>query len=200
MKRKSRSKNRKRKSKSPVKDGTKVGRFSVKSVTNINNFVSSELKNITRDAKMKYIFDIDFTQEKEFQDILKSENISFIKVKLNKYIDVVKKSTLYPKKQTENFRQNYLKKLLNLKERLNDIIYLPQKYSRKHKKPLNTTLSPINENEEDEYSLPVMRQSSYEEDPYLENGKLMYKHKKDSHKKRYYWKNDRYFDIEDTLS
>ena len=81
--------------KSP-KSGKKLGRFNVKSVKNINNEVSSELKKITRDAKLKYVFNIDFTEEKEFQDILKSDNFSNTKLKLNKYINLVEKSILYP--------------------------------------------------------------------------------------------------------
>jgi len=196
---KSRSKSRKRKSskkKSPRKeDGKKIGRFHIKSVTNINNNVLTELKKMTRDAKLKYMYNIDFTKEKEFQDILKSENLSDVKFKLNKYIDLVQKSILHPKKQTEDFRQNYLKKLLNLKEKLNNIMYLPQKYPiQTTKNPLNI-LSPIYENESD---LPfIMRQSSYDEDePYLKNGNIFFKHKTNPYKQRFYWKDNKYFDIE----
>ena len=153
---------RNRKSPKSPKSGKKLGRFNVKSVKNINNEVSSELKKITRDAKLKYVFNIDFTEEKEFQDILKSDNFSNTKLKLNKYINLVEKSILYPEKQTEDFRKNYLKKLLKLKENLNNVVYLPQKYPRKSpKKPLNI-LSPLSETPP-----PIIkkRQSSYEEVP-----------------------------------
>ena len=176
--------------KSP-KSGKKLGRFNVKSVKNINNEVSSELEKITRDAKLKYVFNIDFTEEKEFQDILKSDNFSNTKLKLNKYIDLVEKSILYPEKQTEDFRKNYLKKLLKLKENLNNVVYLPQKYPRKSpKKPLNI-LSPLSE------TPPIRkRQSSYEELPYYENGKEIFRHKTNPNKQKVYV-SGKMFEIED---
>ena len=174
-----------------LKSGKKIGRFNVKSVLNINNDVATELKKITREAKLKYMFNIDFTEEKEFQDILKSDNFSNTKLKLNKYIDLVKKSILYPKKQTEDFRKNYLKKLLELKQNLNDVMYLPQKYPRKSpKKPLNI-LSPLSE------TPPIMkRQSSYEEIPYYKNGKQIFLHKTNPNKQKVYV-SGKMFEIED---
>lgn len=182
---------RNRKSPKSPKSGKKLGRFNVKSVKNINNEVSSELKKITRDAKLKYVFNIDFTEEKEFQDILKSDNFSNTKLKLNKYINLVEKSILYPEKQTEDFRKNYLKKLLKLKENLNNVVYLPQKYPRKSpKKPLNI-LSPLSE------TPPIRkRQSSYEELPYYENGKQIYLHKTNPKKQKVYV-SGKMFEIED---
>jgi hypothetical protein len=167
--------------KSP-KSGEKIGRFSVKSVKNINNEVSSELKKITRDAKLEYI---DFTEEKEFQDVLKSNNISNTKLKLNKYINLVEKSI--------DLRNNYLKKLLKLKANLNNVVYLPQKYPRKSpKKPLNI-LSPLSETPP-----PIIRkrQSSYEEIPYYENGKQIYLHKTNPKKQKIYVRG-KMFEIED---
>jgi hypothetical protein len=170
--------------KSP-KSGEKIGRFSVKSVKNINNEVSSELKKITRDAKLEYLFNIDFTEEKEFQDVLKSNNISNTKLKLNKYINLVEKSI--------DIRNNYLKKLLKLKANLNNVVYLPQKYPRKSpKKPLNI-LSPLSETPP-----PIIRkrQSSYEEVPYYENGKEIFRHKTNPNKQKIYVRG-KMFEIED---
>lgn len=74
-------------------------------------------------------------------------------------------------------------------------MYLPQKYPiQPTKKPLNI-LSPIYENESD---LPfIMRQSSYDEDePYLKNGNIFFKHKTNPYKQRFYWNDNKYFDIE----
>jgi len=201
--------------------GKKVGRFYIKSVINMSDYIKEELRNMDIDAKLNYSYDIDFTKEKEFNDILKSNNLTIGKIQLNKYIDLVKNYILYPKKETENFRENYLKKLLNLKQTLDkNITIFPQKKQkkekrRKRKKPLDI-LEKIDEDEdEEEYltlsqpslsqqsdyenilPLSLYRQSSYEDTPYVENGIELYKHKTEPQKKRFYWSKDRYFDIID---
>jgi hypothetical protein len=218
---------RRRRSRSRKNDGTgsknivpgkKVGRFHIKSVINMSDYIKEELRNMDIDAKLNYSYDIDFTKEKEFNDILKSNNLTIGKIQLNKYIDLVKNYILYPKKETENFRENYLKKLLNLKQTLDkNIPIFPQKKQkkekRKRKKPLDI-LEKIDEDEEEyltlsqpslsqqsdyENILPLslFRQSSYEDTPYVENGIELYKHKTEPQKKRFYWSKDRYFDIID---
>ena len=179
--------------------GKKVGRFLIKSVISMSDYVKEELKK--NDSKLNYSYNIDFTKTKEFNDILKSNSLIASKILLNKYIEMVKNYTLYPKKETENFKENYLKKLLILKEELDKNIpslRIINKNKKRKKKPMDI----LERIEEEEYSVPLqpslLRQSSYEDTPYLENGMELYKHKKDPNKKRIYWKDDRYFDIIDT--
>lgn len=197
--------------------GGNVGRFHIKSVINMPNYVKEELKNIENDAIMNYTYNIDFTKEKEFNDILKSNNVNVSKIKLDRYIELVKNYILYPIEEIENFRENYLKKLLDLKETLNKkVVVLPQKRVKRErvkkiKKPLDI-LERIEEEHDDlsqylsyqpsyEDTLPLQpslsRQSSYEDTPYIENGIELYKHKTEPEKKRFYWTKDRYFDIVD---
>ena len=182
--------------------GKKIGRFLIKSVVNMPKYIKEELEKIN--SNLNYNYNIDFTKEKAFNDVLKSTSLIGSKIKLNKYIELVRNSILYPKKETEKFRENYLKKLLILKEELDKNIpslriINKNKNKKRRKKPLDI-LERIEE--EEEYSVPIqpslLRQSSYEDNPYLENGIELYKHKTDPNKKRIYWKDDRYFDIIDT--
>ena len=186
--------------KSKRNDGTSgnLGRFRVKSVINLNEFITKELENIYDDAKLNYNYNIDFTKEKEFKDIMNAKDYKYIKFKFDKYIELVKNSILYPKKEIKIFRQNYLKKLLKLKERLDDIVYLRQKYKRKNEKIVNI-LPTIDELDNTSIEFPTFtRQSSYENTPYKENGLQFYKHRIDPLKRKIYWKGDKYFYIVDT--
>ena len=161
--------------------------------TVVDKFIT-KLKNANRYAKLNYKYDIDFTDEKEFKDILKEKSISLLKVKLNRYINLVKNSVLYPKVETENFRNEYLKKLLELKKNIYSIPSLPAYPKKFLKKRSINVLSPIEEN-----TIGLSRQSSFEDSPYEQSYNLIkYKHKINPNKKRVYYTSDKYFDIEDT--
>ena len=161
--------------------------------TVVDKFIT-KLKNANRYAKLNYKYDIDFTDEKEFKDILKEKSISLLKVKLNRYINLVKNSVLYPKVETENFRNEYLKKLLELKKNIYSIPSLPAYPKKFLKKRSINVLSPIEEN-----NIGLSRQSSFEDSPYEQSYNLIkYKHKINPNKKRVYYTSDKYFDIEDT--
>ena len=181
--------------------GKKVGRFLIKSVVNMPKYIKEELEKI--DSNLNYSYNIDFTKEKEFNDVLKSTSLIGSKIKLNKYIELVRNYILYPKKETEKFRENYLRKLLILKEELDKNIpslriINKNKKRKRRKKPLDI-LERIDE--EEEFTLPsLLRQSSYEDRPHVENGIELYKHKTDPKKARFYLSKDnkdRYFDIID---
>ena len=183
--------------------GKKVGRFLIKSVVNMPKYIKEELEKI--DSNLNYSYNIDFTKEKEFNDVLKSTSLIGSKIKLNKYIELVRNYILYPKKETEKFRENYLRKLLILKEELDKNIPSlriinknKNKNKKRRKKPLDI-LERIDE--EEEFTLPsLLRQSSYEDRPHVENGIELYKHKTDPKKARFYLSKDnkdRYFDIID---
>ena len=135
----SRKKSTRKRSKSKRNDG--AGRFSIKSKSNINETILKQLKDIDKYAKLKYNYDIDFTKEKEFRNLEKEHNLSFLKIKLNEYIQLVKNSLLYPKMQLNDFKQNYLKKLLKIQDEIDDILYLPthiKKIKKSPQRPLPT--------------------------------------------------------------
>jgi hypothetical protein len=100
----------------------------------------------------------------------------------------------------ENFRIRYLRKLLDIKAQLDKIVVLPTKYARKKSKKQLDILPDIYEYEEYDELEPssLMRQSSYQDEPYEEFGILKkYKHKINPKKQRHYFSEGRYFDIED---
>ena len=196
---KSKNKNIRRQSKSRTKnlknDGAdNPGRFSIKSESNINKTILKQLEDINQYAKLKYNFDIDFTTEKEFKDLKKEQNLSFLKIKLNDYIKLVKNSILYPKKELDDFKQKYLKKLLKIKEEIDDILYLPT-YKKKIIKRKVDIIPTIEEGE----CIPFLsRQSSYEDQPYKVFDTFQkHKHKTDPNKTRVILKNidNTYIDI-----
>jgi hypothetical protein len=182
-------------------DGTgNIGRFKINSVTNVNEDVRKKLYQIEDDAKLSYKVNVDFMKKKEFSDILKSKDINFIKFNLDRYIDSVKETVLYPQNKINKFRRKYLKKLLEIKEDLDKIALLRRKYPRKIKKKVDI-LPSLYEYEEHDELYPILgmsRQSSYQDEPYEGTGILKkYKHKTDPYKERHYYEDNRYFEVED---
>ena len=174
MKKRSKRNKRSKRSIKNLYDGT--DRFKIKNIVNIHDDLIKDLNEINKNSKLKYYYKLDFTDEKEYKELINEKNLDKIKFKLDNYINFVKDSKLYPEKYLQNFKKKYLKGLLKIQENINNILIM----------------------EHDINNYPrLSKQESYEEveGEYLPETRK-YRHKSDKRRSRIIVKN-KIFDIID---
>lgn len=85
--------------------------------------LSKKLNNIKDYSKLNYNYDIDFTKEPEYKELILEKDLNKIKIKLDIYINMVKNSVLYPSDYLKNFKNRYLNELLKIKDHINESLY-----------------------------------------------------------------------------
>lgn len=85
--------------------------------------LSKKLNNIKDYSKLNYNYDIDFTKEPEYKELILEKDLNKIKIKLDIYINMVKNSVLYPSDYLKNFKNRYLNELLKIKDNINESLY-----------------------------------------------------------------------------
>lgn len=112
------------------------------------------MENIKKLGKITYQYTIDFRDEKEYLDLLNETNLDKIKEKMYMYMNMVNKVQLCPLKELLQFRNKYYEELIKIQNDLEDIVLLK------------------------EYNVNLLRQESFENEPYITVGnKSVYKHK-----------------------
>lgn len=115
---KKRSRGKKR-SRSFKKDGARE--FKV-TRGNMKDSLLKSLNDINKLSKLKYNYDIDFKDSDEYRNLVKQEDLPNIKEKLAAYIKFIRNSMIYPKEETDAFKNRYLQKLEEIKERFDDML------------------------------------------------------------------------------
>jgi len=147
----------------------------IKSYISIQDDLLKKLNDIKNYSKLNYKYDIDFTKEPEYEQLIMEKDINKIKIKLDNYIIMVKNSVLYPIDYLRNFKNRYLDELLKIRDNINDTLIL---------EPKNFINKPN-----------LVRQESYEEIESETPNTRKYIHKLDKRKSRFVI-NDKIFDIE----
>lgn len=80
--------------------------------------LEKQLNNINKAGILKYKYVVNFTDEPEYNELISENNLDKIKIKLDNYIDMVKKSVLYPSEYLKKFKLNYVAELEKIKEKL----------------------------------------------------------------------------------
>ncbi len=158
------------------KDKLKTKKITNISTKNIQETLIEDLQKIRKLARLTYQHTIDFTLEKEYNDLINERDLEKIKEKMKNYIKMIQKVQLCPVTELNNFRQKYLNEILKIKDNLEDVLIL-------EKIP----------------EIPnLLRQESYESEPYIRSpsSRTVYRHKTDEKKSKVIIKNMR-FDIED---
>ncbi len=143
---------------------------------NIQQELLKGLEKIKKLARLNYKHLIDFTLEKEYEDLINEKDLDKIKEKMNKYINMIKKVQLCPLVELNNFRNKYLEELVKIQHNLEDILIL----------------------EKNPEKIVLFKQESYESEPYIKSpsSRAVYRHKTDQKKSKVIINNMR-FDIED---
>lgn len=105
-----------------IYDGT--DRFKIKSTKSIYNDLLEQLNDLNKNSKLKYYYEIDFTKEKEYKELILEKDLDKIKNKLDNYIDMITNSILYPSEYLKNFKNRYLTELLKIRDNMNEILIL----------------------------------------------------------------------------